>query len=209
MKQTITILFFLLCLLMYGGANTLAAENADGLKSGDIVFQELAGGQNLAVRLVTGSRYTHCGIVMERDGELAVYETISNVGWKPLAAWQARGVDGHYVVMRLKDDRALTREALEAMLQSGTALEGKPYDLWFQWSDSHIYCSELVWKMYMRGAGIELAALRPFKAYDNVKHPEVQRLADERYPGVIPWDEEAVAPSDLMQSPLLYVVFAN
>lgn len=131
------------------------------------------------------------------------------MGWHPLTAWLERGVDGHYVVMRLKDGALLTPVVLEAMTQSGDALKGKPYDLWFQWSDSHIYCSELVWKMYARGTGIELARLRQFKDYDNVQHEEVQRLAAERFPGQITWDEEAVAPSDLMQSSLLYVVFSN
>lgn len=209
MKKTMLALFFLLGLLLSGPLNVAAAESEAKFEAGDIIFQELAGGQNLAVRLVTGSRYTHCGIIMEYQGELAVYEAIGPVGWKPVGEWIARGVDGHYVVMRLKDNDALTAAVVAAMMQSGAELEGRPYDLWFQWTDDNIYCSELVWKMYERGADINLAGLRKFSDYDNVQHPEVQRLANQRYPGVIPWDEEAVAPSDLMDSSLLYTVFAN
>lgn len=209
MKKTVLALFLLVGLLVWGPLNAAAVASEVKIKAGDIIFQELAGGQNLAVRLVTGSRYTHCGIIMESQGELAVYEAIGPVDWKPVDKWIERGVDGHYVVMRLKDDSVLTVDTLAAMMQSGAELKGRPYDLWFQWSDDNIYCSELVWKMYARGAGINLAGLHKFSDYDNVRHPEVQRLADQRYPGVVPWDEEAVAPSDLMGSSLLYIVDSN
>ena len=35
-------------------------------------------------------------------------------------------------------------------------MNNKDYDLYFEWSDDKIYCSELVWKIYKNGADIEL-----------------------------------------------------
>lgn len=209
MKKTIFILIFLLGLLPALQVNAATAQNAASLKPGDIVFQKLVGGQSKVVELVSGSPYTHCAIVMEHKGRLAVYESIGLVGWKDLDDWVKRGVDGHYVVMRLKGDRALTPEALRAMMDCGDNFKYKIYDLWFQWSDQNIYCSELVWKIYMQGAGIKLTNLRPFKDYDNIQHARVQKLIKARFGNSINWDEPAVTPADLMESPLLEVVFYN
>ncbi len=69
-------------------------------------------------------------------------------------------VRSHVVVKRLKDrDAVLSREVLEAMRRVGETMAGKPYDLKFGWSDDLIYCSELVWKIYERGAGVRVGEL--------------------------------------------------
>jgi hypothetical protein len=39
-------------------------------------------------------------------------------------------------------------DALKKMKEAGKLYEGKPYDLYFEWNDEIIYCSELVWKIY-------------------------------------------------------------
>ena len=43
--------------------------------------------------------------------------------------------------------------------------EGKPYDLYFEWSDERIYCSELVWKMYA-ALGVKLGTLQKLREFD-------------------------------------------
>lgn len=208
MQKALCSLLMVCGLLLPGAA--WAQTGPPQTQPGDIIFQALTGGQNYALFLVTGSHYTHCGIIIEKDGQPYVYEAVGPVAAMPLADWIARGVNGHYVLMRLKDaDTKLTPEVWAAMQTSGAELAGKPYDFWFQWSDDDIYCSELVWKMYARGAGIELAPLRPFRSYDNIDHEEVQRIAKERFNLEIPWDTEAVAPSDLMASPLLETISSN
>lgn len=209
MKKTVFMPLFLLYLLLIPVISGVSAQETFAFKPGDIVFQKLTGGQNTAIELVTGSPYTHCAIIMEHDGGLAVYESIRLVGWKDMDDWIARGVDGHYVVMRLKDDSILTPAALNGMMEKGNAFKNKIYDFWFQWSDKTIYCSELVWKMYDYGVGIQLTELRPFESYANMQHPEVQKLIKQRFAGFISMNELAAAPSDLMESPLLEVVYAN
>ena len=171
---------------------------------GDIIFQPSAlSTQSLAIKLATHSPYSHCGIVFFKDGKPWVFEAIRTVSWTPLDAWIRRGVDGHYVLLRLRDrERLLTPGALAAMREVAGGFGGKDYDLMFQWTDDAIYCSELVWKIYERGAGLELVPLRRIRDYD-LNHDEVQRKIKERFGFDIPWDEQVVAPSDLMESPLL------
>jgi uncharacterized protein YycO len=49
------------------------------------------------------------------------------------------------------------------MQKEGEKLRGKKYDIYFGWDDQRIYCSELVWKIYKRGANIEIGKLQRLK----------------------------------------------
>ena len=177
------------------------------VQEGDIIFQTTVSRQSLAIKIATKSDYTHCGILLRKNGKLQVFEAGRTVTWTPLGAWVRRGVDRHYMLMRLKDSQTLTPEAFAAMHAATQAFAGKKYDLLFQWTDDAVYCSELVWKLYKR-AGIELCEPRRFRDYD-LDHAEVQRIIKERYGMDMPWDEQVVAPSDLMSSPLLEIVDSN
>jgi len=205
MKRLCSVCCLVLAIWLSSVFSANAAED-ERFKEGDILFQSLNTGQSLAIRLATKSEYTHCGIVFKKDGALFVYEAVHPVTWTPLKRWIGRSPTGHHVLMRLKNrDAVLTPKVLAAMKKSGAAMNGKPYDLLFQWSDDRIYCSELVWKIYQRGAGIELTPLRTFRDFD-LNHAEVQRIARERYGAELPLDENVVAPSDLMASDLLEVI---
>jgi hypothetical protein len=209
-RKGFTALLPLLC--CFAALLALAARGggADGAapQAGDVVFQSLNTSQSLALRIATGSEYTPCGLVLEKDGRLQVLEAIGPVTWTPLDQWMARGENGHYVLMRLKDTASLTPAALAAMRNDVSYFEGKPYDFLFQWSDEKIYCSELVWKLYQRSTGLELGPLRRIADY-NLDDAEVLRIARQRYGADIPLDEQATAPSDIMASDLLQVVARN
>jgi hypothetical protein len=173
------------------------------LRDGDLVFQESRSSQSAALMAATGSRYTHVGLLERRDGGWWVLEAVSPVKRTPLSDWVARGADGHAVVKRAQavDDPA----ALAAVLAVAAAWLGRPYDLPFLWSDDALYCSELVWKAYERGAGVELTPLRRHGDYQ-LSSAEVQAKIRERYPGGIPSDEPVVAPSDLFTASGLVLV---
>jgi membrane-bound metal-dependent hydrolase YbcI (DUF457 family) len=176
---------------------------------GDILFQSSSHGQGRAIQLATKSRYTHCGVIFKQNDRLYVYEAINKMAWTSIENWTRRGDNGHYVLMRLKNrDRFLTAEKLSAMYAAGEELSSKTYDLLFQWTDDKIYCSELVWKIYARGAGIELAPLKKFQDYD-LEAETVQLLIKQRYGQNFSLEELAVSPDDLLQSPLLEKVYDN
>lgn len=173
------------------------------LREGDILFQQSASAQSRAIQWATRSPWSHCGILLKRGKRLMVFEAAARVGYTPLERWIARGVGRRLLVMRLSDKAcALTPERLRALRKAAAAFEGRPYDLFFQWSDKAQYCSELVWKVYKNGLGISLAPLRKMRDFD-FSRPEVRATLSRRYGANIPWDQPVIAPSDLAASELL------
>lgn len=175
----------------------------DRLRDGDIIFQETASAQSKAIQLATHSRYSHVGIVYFRNGKPFVLEAVQPVRISSLSSFIGRSVGGHYVVKRLKNaGTILTKPVLAKMQRIGRSFVGKNYDWVFGWSDARIYCSELVWKIYQRAAGIELSPTKKLREFD-LSHPVVRAKMKERYGKKIPLDEPVVAPSQLFESALL------
>lgn len=178
------------------------------LHSGDIVFQTSLSRQSKAVQQATHSKYSHCGIVYFDGNDAFVIEAVQPVKKTSLEDWIARGQDGHFDVKRLKDAARLTPQVLSRMRAIGESFMGKSYDLTFEWSDDKMYCSELVWKMYERGAGITLSSLERLNDFD-LTSPEVKQIMSERYGDKIPLSEYVVSPAALFASEQLEEVQRN
>ena len=179
------------------------------LREGDIIFQASGSGQSRAIQLATGSTYSHCGILYEEKDGWYVFEAIQPVCATPLEQWIKRGDNGHYVVKRLKDaSQQLDEQTLAKMKDAGKLFNGKNYDLTFEWSDDRIYCSELVWKIYKRAAGIELCTPERFGDFD-LSSSEVKKILTQRYGNSVPLDEQVVTPAALFNSDLLITVKTN
>jgi hypothetical protein len=118
---------------------------------------------------------------------------------------RARGRDGHFVVKRLKDRSALTPATLQRMRTIGDQYRGKSYDLYFEWSDARIYCSELVWKIYQRGAGVEIGRLQALRNSISRTQPSRAKMR-ERYGNQIPKNEPVISPAAMFDSTVLYEV---
>ena len=132
----------------------------DEIRNGDLIFHTSRSDQSLAIQRATGSAYSHCGVIYKEAGQFYVFEAVQPVSRTPLEKWIQRGENGKYVIKRLKDaDQVLTASTLGKMKQVGEQFIGKNYDGVFGWSDDRIYCSELIWKIYNRGAGIEIGRL--------------------------------------------------
>jgi hypothetical protein len=178
-------------------------------RSGDIVFHVSRSSQSLAIQRATKSRYSHMGVVVVRDGKAFVYEAVQPVKLTSLASWVKRGEGGHFVVKRLKAaDRVLSPANLRRLEAEGRRLEGKSYDLYFEWSDDRIYCSELVWKMYKRALGIELGRLQRLREFD-LTDPAVQAKVRERWRGAPPADELVISPAAMFESDRLVTVYSR
>lgn len=173
---------------------------AGGLHDGDIVFQTSRSGQSAAIQRATHSPYSHVGLVLFRDGEPFVFEAIATVSYTPLAAWTRRGDGGRYVVKRL--NRPLTDSEVAKLHAAARNFDGKTYDLYFEWSDERIYCSELVWKMYEEALGLKLGKLQKLREFD-LADPVVKAKLRERYGTQVPLDEPVISPAALFASPLL------
>jgi hypothetical protein len=145
------------------------------------------------------------GMIFFRDGKPYVYEAIKTVQYTPLKEWVDRGEGGHYVIKRLTDaDRMLTPQGVAKLRQAATTFQGKPYDLTFEWSDSRMYCSELVWKIYDRGLGLHLGRLQKLRDFD-LSDPVVKSKMKERYGNHIPMEETVISPSKIFSADSLRV----
>lgn len=181
----------------------------DEIKNGDLIFQTSLSGQSKAIQLATNSKYSHCGIVYNDNGQLYVFEAIQPVKTTPLDKWIARGENGHFVIKRLKNaDQVLTAKTLEKMKSEGDKFKGKNYDLTFEWSDDKIYCSELIWKIYQRATGIEIGKLGKLSDFD-LTNEAVEKKMKERYGNNIPMDEKVISPAAIFDSELLITVKEN
>lgn len=179
--------------------------NFNSLKDGDIIFQTSQSEQCEAVRIATNSKFSHCGIIYIEKGKPYVYEAVQPVKTTPLDEWITHGENNNYVVKRLKNATLLKNTTIEKMKTYGRQFNNKDYDLFFEWSDDKIYCSELVWKIYKNAAGIELCPLSKLKSF-NLKDDKVKTILAQRYGNQIPFDEKVVAPSQIVNSELLVTV---
>lgn len=185
----------------------LAGQNQ--IQNGDIIFQTSLSDQSKAIQLATRSPYSHCGIIYKEGDRYFVYEAIQPVKTTPLEKWIARGKDGHYVIKRLKNaEEILTPTVLQKMKKAGQKFNGKNYDLYFEWSDERIYCSELIWKIYKETTGLEIGKLEKLQDFD-LSYGPVKAKMKERYGKNIPLQETVISPASMFHSELLKTVQAN
>lgn len=178
-------------------------------KNGDIIFQTSQSEQCEAVRIATNSKFSHCGIIFIENGKTYVYEAVQPVKMTLLSDWIQHGEGNKYAVKRLQNaDKVLNNDVIQKMKSYGKTMNNKDYDIYFEWSNDKIYCSELVWKIYKEGANIELCNLQKLKEF-NLEHPLVKTILKERYGNTVPLDEEVVAPSQIVDSNKLITVFDN
>jgi len=173
------------------------------LQDGDIVFQTSLSAQSEAIQHATHSPYSHVGMVLLQNGHPFVFEAEGQVRFTPLQEWIARGQAHRYAAKRLRDPRLLSDPTkLDALRKAALSYAGKPYDPYFDWSDDRMYCSELVWKVFHEGLGVELGDLQPLSSFDLSDELVAGKLA-QRYGSKVPMDEKVISPSAIFNSPLL------
>lgn len=192
--------------ILFSKKNATTINQFDKIQEGDMIFQTSESPQCEAVRIATNSKFSHCGIVFIEKGKKYVFEAVQPVKFTPLEEWITHGKEKDYVVTRIKDASILLNpQTIQKMKEYGNKFNKKDYDLYFEWSDDKIYCSELIWKIYKNGAGIELCPLQKLKNF-NLKDPRVQAILSERYGKNIPLEEDVIAPSDLEKSKIVTTI---
>ncbi|MCB2196466.1 MAG: YiiX family permuted papain-like enzyme [Bacteroidetes bacterium] len=209
MRQNIslTTILVILFLSIFQSCSTDSFEKK--LKSGDIIFQTSKSQQSKAIQLATHSKYSHVGIIYVENDNILVYEAVQPVKLTPLHEWINRGEKKHFVVKRLKEsEKYLTSSNLSKMKSIGEKYIGKNYDIYFEWSNERIYCSELVWKIYKEAVGIEIGKLQTLKEFD-LENDIVKEIMEKRYGETIPMDEKVISPAEMFNSNILKTVFSN
>jgi uncharacterized protein YycO len=186
-------------------------EDSSIIKEGDIIFQTSLSSQSKAIQLATNSKYSHIGVIFKEENTngFRVLEAVQPVKFTPLQEWIQRGKNSHFVIKRLKNaDEILTDEAIQKMKNVGNDLVGKNYDLYFEWSDERIYCSELVWKIHKEALNIEVGKLEKLSSFD-LESEAVKDKMKERYGNKIPlnrFNENVISPAAIFESDELVFV---
>lgn len=161
---------------------------------GDLVFQSLPPDPLVkAIEGATGSKYSHCGIVVRSGDGWGVMEAIGPVKDTPLDAWASRSPTGDFDVYRLR----LPPERIGRFVEAARQFHGRPYDIRYRMDDEYIYCSELIYKAYSSAFGEELAPL--VRLGDLNWEPFVQ-LIQEIEGGEPPLDRMMITPVAITRS---------
>ena len=197
MKKTLYILGIVLIVIalpfMQIAKETLTAETGpvSEVREGDVIFQTSKSQQSPLIQIGTRSKITHCGIIVMRGGKPYVLETLKTLVLTPLDKFIARGEDGKYWIKRSSKENIKIKYAKYL---------GKPYDLSFKFDNGRFYCSELVYDIYQKQLGIQLAEPRQVKDYLILftdRHPKLRRAMKRRG---ISKEQYAIAPVDIFNS---------
>lgn len=164
---------------------------------GDVIFQTSKSQQSPLIQIATRSKITHCGIIVIRGGKPYVLETQKTLVLTPLNKFIARGEDGKYWIKRSKKKNIKIKYSKYL---------GKPYDLAFKFDNGRFYCSELVYDIYKKQLGIELAEPKKVKDYLILftdRLPKIKRAMKRRG---ISKEQLAIAPVDIFNSKYLEAV---
>ena len=176
-------------------------------QDGDIVLQTSQSSQSQAIQLATHSKWSHVGIIFHRGSTPYVYEARGPVGFRSLRDFVLSGVGGKYLVRRLR--QGLSFSDVQKLSQEGQKFLSKPYDIYFEWTNERIYCSELVWKMYKNALGVTIGALQKLGDYD-LSSPQVQKIIVERYGSDVPLNEDVISPEAIAsESSVLVNIYQN
>lgn len=200
MKKTLMIIGILLLIIalpfssMVMETMTAQTDPVKEVREGDVIFQTSQSQQSPLIQIATRSKISHCGIIVMKDGEPYVLETLKTLVITPLDKFIARGKGGRYW---------LKRSNIENIKIKYDSYLGKPYDLAFKFDNDKFYCSELIYDIYKNQLGIELC--EPKKVSDYLilgtdKVPMIEKAMKKRG---ITKEQYAVAPVDVFESDYL------
>ncbi len=154
-----------------------ATAKRPALHAGDLIFHLSQGFQANAILEATGSAWSHVGILFDDGaGGWIVAEASAPVRVVSLQSFINRGKGKDYRIYRARDFKSTDIQSLRAAVDSEI---GKRYDIYFEWSDDAIYCSELVYKAFDKASGIKLGAVQKFSDL-KLDGPYVKALIQNR-----------------------------
>lgn len=176
------------------------------VRSGDIIAHTSKSNQSKLIKGMTGSDYTHIGLIEKTPSQTYVIEAVQPVKRTPLETWIDRGLQDRYTVKRVSDK--YTINAAKTIAEAKKHL-GKPYDSQFMPSDKKMYCSELVYKAFQRGSDLAIGKWENFQDIVGWKQywPKFYRAIQSRW-GKSP-EMKVITPEAIMESPKLKTVYTT
>ncbi len=188
-------------LLAFTGCTCAARERE--FREGDVLLQDFQGDFADLITGVTHSKYAHCGLVVSENNSLIVIEAIGPVRYTPLGQWLRQGSGGKYAHLR---PAGISKEKLAAVSSEAKKFLGLPYDDIFELDDEKIYCSELVYKAFLRGAKVEVGKKEKLGDFDWKPYESaIRKMAG----GEVPLERIMVTPESVANSPRLKLVYTD
>jgi hypothetical protein len=172
--------------------------------NGDIVFQSLPPNPLVnAIEGITQSPFSHCGIVyLDEDGKWSVYESLGTVHSTPLSKWMLRGSNSGVSVYR----PAFKPDEINRMLAAAFKFNGLKYDVKYEMDDDKIYCSELVYKAFKNGIGIEIGKLEKL---GDLNWKDYEKTIVKYENGPVPLDRLMITPVGLTRDQNFVRVYSS
>lgn len=174
-------------------------------QEGDIIFIQSQTQQAAALREATGSVWTHVGIIVKSNSKWAVAEAIGPLKVTPLAEFIGRSKNKSYEIYRFRhfDPKTMTKN-----LYSVLPKYNKPYDIYFEFTEDRIYCSELTYHVFKDVTGFDLGRIQKMKDM-KLDGPLAQALIKKRYTDTgrdLDPEEPIITPVSQMLDENVYLV---
>lgn len=172
---------------------------------GDVLFQSLPNPPGLdiidAIEGATESPYSHCGVVVEKNGKMFVLEAmVPRVRETPYERWIERG-RSRFAVFRLKEEH---HPQIPEWIAEMRKRIGKRYDFRYRMSDEEIYCSELPFDGWKSLTGQNMGTVVKLGSLKWEKYREViQKIEGSEE---VPLEREMITPRDLAAAPQLELI---
>lgn len=198
----------------------LSVSTAFGaFETGDVLLQSAQCGVYCdSIRASTKSPIDHAAIVVippkknlfsfifksnGSDGE--VVEAWTPVAKRtPLSEFLARD-SGKYIQLRLKPEYR-SKQVIDEVVKVADSYVGREYDYHFEESEDKIYCSELIYKAYDKGAGIPAGKIQKISDFDKKVAEAYWR---EHFNGKIPWERNVISPAGLLMTDKFDVLYSG
>ncbi len=173
-------------------------------REGDIVAQALPFGElTQLIEGATNSNYSHVGIVVQREDGFKVNEAIVDVHDTSIFNWIRRGRANKIAVYRLKPEY---QQHISQMVNELEKYQGRYYDFRYDFDDSFIYCSELIFKAFRDATQLEMGEVKALK--DLNWKPYKETILKMEY-GQLPLERTMITPIDLVRSKFVEKVYDN
>ena len=174
---------------------------------GDIIMQNFDSPQTNLIHTLMGGKYNHVGMIFTRpkDGVLVVVDLLDSVRTTPLTDFVDRSTNGQVCLLRVKNaNMTLDADKTKGLRTATKSYKGIPFDPVLNWDDSHLYSSELVWKIY-NSIRLKLCPTRTVADFDISKSKKDELNTDF---GLNVSDrDEAVSIDDIYNSPKLEIIY--
>lgn len=166
------------------------------IAEGDIIFIQSQSQQAAAIAEGTQSIWTHVGIIVKKSGDWHVAEAVGPLQVNSLKSFIGRSKSNSYKVVR---NQKFSQKMLPK-LYIALYKYNQPYDIFFEFSNERIYCSELVYKVFRDVTGTPVGTLQKIKEL-KLDGPYVSKLIEERLTAIgkeLNLEEPIITPVGLL-----------